>query len=437
MSPLATTLKSWVANFSAVNADVQGYIQPILLSLIGVASLASVLFIVIGGIEYMTSSANPERLDHAKKVLRNALIGLVMVIGTTAFTTILTGSYDSSGGSNVFQGAPTLEPVEVSDTGGGITEVLLNAIIGLFKHLIATAASPIINSIDFFTSHTPLMADNEGVFNLWLASLGIANGLFVLVIALIGFQVMSAASLGLDEVNLRQLLPKIAMTFLLMNVSIFAIDAIIGVSNIMITAISSDGGNAVFTTLTEVLADSGKQGLVSLMLMIVFLSLSVLLLVYYVSRIIALYVGAVLSPLVAMLQILPGFRDFTATATRAYVTTIFNLFVHVVILLIAAGLFTGLKGPDPEDSYNPLMSLVGGIAAIFTLLKAQQVMMTISYASSGAKSMRKMSKQFIKGVTHMTSSVKASKAKKEALAKKEGTSPTNKRRTAPTKEGYK
>ena len=405
----ATQAATWVAQFAAINADVQNYLKPLMLSLIGLAGVVSTFFIITAGIEYMTSAGHPEKLDHAKRVLRNAVIGLVIVIAAGTLTAILSSAYNDAGGSNITN-IPALTPVDTQDGGGGITEVLINAIIGLFKHIIEAAGKPFISALDFFTHSTPLMADNPSVFNLWLTVVGIANALFVLVVALLGFHVMSAASLGLDEIEFKHLLPRLGATFLLMNMSIFAIDIVISLSNIMIKAIENAYNSLnVWDALGGVADGAGSQGLVALLVMIVFMILAAILLIYYVMRIVTLYVGAILSPVVIMLQVLPGFRDFTATAIKTYFTTVFVLFVHVIILTLAASLFNGLRNDGAEQPYDPVMAMVIGIASIIALLKTQGVMMQLSYVSVGPRALRKLGGQFINGVSYTSNKVKAAR----------------------------
>jgi len=53
--------------------------------------------------------------------------------------------------------------------------------------------------------------------------------------------------------------------------------------------------------------------LVSLILFVIVIVLAIMLFVYYVGRMIALFVGAALSPLVVLLWLLPGFRDLRTT----------------------------------------------------------------------------------------------------------------------------
>lgn len=436
-----------VANFAVVNADVQNYLRPIMFSLVGLAGVVSAFFIVQGGIEYMTSSGKPEKLEHAKKILKNALIGLAMVIAAATLTNILTSAYQDTGGGSLEQ-VPALTTVEPQSDDTSITEVLINAIVGLFKHVIESIGKPFIGALDYFTHSTPLMADNPSVFKLWLAVLGIANALFVVGVALLGFQVMSASSLGFEELEFKQLLPKLIMTFLLMNVSIFAIDALISLSNVMISAIENSFGSvSAWDALTSIVDDAGGYGLAALLIMVVFMTLSAILLVYYVMRIVTLYVGAVLAPMVALLNIIPGFKDFSITATKVYITNVFVLFVHVIILILASSLFTGIRQEGADQPYDPIMSMIIGTASLLALLKTQGIMTQFSYVSTGPRTVRKLSKEFMHGLDHFSRHIKSGDKKGSQDGKpSEGFHPrpyavvnnyNYPKKVAKTKEGYK
>lgn len=398
------------ADTSAAGEAMRTLLEPILLSLVGIASLATVFFIILGGFQYMTSKGQPDKLEHAKKILKNAAIGLVLVIAAGTITAILTNAY-SEGHQTTINSIPQLQTVEIDDGGGGIVEVLIKAIVGLFKHIVEAAAKPFISALEFFTSGTPLMADNGAVFKLWLTVVGIADALFVIVVALIGFQIMSAASLGFDEIEFKHLLPQLIGTFLLMNTSIFAIDLIVSISNGMIKALTATfGDTSVFKVLSGVAEGAGGMGLVALMILIVFTILAVILLVYYVMRLVILYLGAVLSPIVALMLVLPGFKDFAITAIRTYLTTVFVLFVHVVILLLAATILSGMTAVNPDNPIDPIMATVVGVATLFTLLKTQGVMQQMSYVSIGPRAMRKLGGQFVNSVSYTTNKIKAARA---------------------------
>lgn len=58
--------------------DLSTVIQNILNAIIGVAGLISVVYIVVGGIQYITSSGDSNKTEKAKKTILYALIGLIV-----------------------------------------------------------------------------------------------------------------------------------------------------------------------------------------------------------------------------------------------------------------------------------------------------------------------------------------------------------------------
>ena len=390
-----------MADSSSAIATVRNYVTPTMQALIAIASIASVFFIIYGGILYMTSSGRPEKLDQAKRVLKNTLIGVVIIIGAGALTAILSSAmtHPASPSSAML---PNLQAIQPASSSNGLIDVLIGAITGLLNNIIQVVAAPFIGALDFFTKGTPLMMGNSAVFNLWLAMVGITDALFVVVVALLGFHVMSASAFGFDEIDIKHLLPRIGLIFLLINTSIFIIDAIITISNVLITAIGQIGGSSsAWSTLTSVVGEAGGQSVAALLIMLVFLIFSVILLIYYVSRLVTLFVGAVLSPLVLLVWLVPGFRDFSETAIKTYITTVFVLLVHVVILQLASSLFAGMASGLVGDVPNVLMSMVVGLSTVIVLLKTQGVMMQFSYVSLGARSTRQLGTQFMNGVNYL------------------------------------
>ena len=392
-----------MADVSDAGRSIQEYLYPLLKSLGGLALAMCTLFLIIGGIYYMTSTGIPSRLEEAKKIIKNALIGLVIVIAASGLTSILAGAYRQSNNTAVQQ-MPSLSSVQPTSTSPGLVDVLIKAITGLFQHIIESAAKPFISALDYFTKATPLMAVNGSVLNLWLVILVIANALFVLVIVLLGLHVMSFSVLGLEEIELKHMIPQLALIFLAMNTSLFIIDSVIGISNALITALYKVfPADSVWKALSEVTSLSSGMGLVSLLIMVAFMVLAVILMIYYVTRLVTLYIGAVLSPLIFLLWLLPGFKDFVNTAIKTYLVTVFVLFVHVVILLLAASIFGGMVVGSVDKSLNPLMATIVGCATLISLLKTQGLMSQLSYVSMGPKAMRKLGSQFMNSVSYMTS----------------------------------
>lgn len=398
---ILTTSMTFFADASGAVQVMRDYVAPTIKVLASLASIASVFFIVHAGYLYMTSSGKPEQLDHAKHVLKNAILGLVIVLAAFTITNILTGAYSATQNTSSAT-LPSLQAIPPNEVDNGLIDILIKAAVGFLNNIIQAVATPFLAALEFFTKSTPLMASNPSVFNFWLAMVGISDLLLVIVVALLGFHVMSASTFGLDELEFKHLLPRIGLIFLIMNTSIFMIDGIIALSNVLIDAVGKiSGASTVWATLTEVLKQASAQSLAALILMLAFLIVSVVLLVFYVARLVGLFIGAVLSPLVAMVWLIPGFRDFAETAFKTYIVTIFVLFVHVVILQLSASLFTGLSSASGNDVPDTLMAMIVGLATILALLKTQGVMMQFSYVSMGARNMRKLGGQFLNGVNYL------------------------------------
>ena len=202
------------------------------------------------------------------------------------------------------------------------------------------------------------MASQAQVFNMWLVLLGIANVLFTLVVALLGFRVMSAEMFGLGDIELRSMLPQIGLIYLLMNVSIFAIDLIISLKQCNhFSNIRWVSGHRYLeiphchrrtrqrTTSCDTFSFYCVYGVG-----------------VYVGRLLPganyhLVPGGSVSPIVVLLWLLPGFRDFVSNLMRTYLVVVFVLVVHVVILMLGATLLNSeLTGPTGTP--NPLADLI-------------------------------------------------------------------------------
>lgn len=396
MSLLASSPFVLMADATAAGNSIHSYVVPLLGTLEGLAALACTIALIWGGYMYMTSSAEPQRLDHAKRILRNALIGFGIVLAAATATALLHHAYTAPA-PGATHPLPPLSEIQPKSADGGWATILIDALTGLFSMIVTTLASPLLSELAKLTTNTPLMADQTAVFNMWLVILAIANGLFILALALLGFRVMTGEMLGLGDIELRSLLPQIGFVFLLMNLSIFAIDAIIGLSNAIISAIYAGfPGTNIWKALIDAMAHTGGLSLVSLILFVVFLVLAAMLLVYYVGRLIALFLGAALSPLVVLLWLLPGFRDFANNLIRTYLAVIFVLLVHVVILMLAAALLN----EQNNGLANPFMDITVGIATILALIRTQGMLVQMSVISSGASQTRKLGKQFANGMNY-------------------------------------
>ena len=390
----------FMADAAGAGASIGKYAATTLGLLSTVASVATVAILIYCGFLFMTSTGDADRLNHAKRVLRGALIGLLLVLLSSVAALGLHSAYTTQA-SNSVQPLPALVELQPQNATGDWTDLLIKAINGLFASIVEAIASPVLNALEKFTTSTPVMSAQVPVFNFWLVILAIANGLFAVGLSLLGFRVMSGEVLGLGEIEIRSVIPQVAFVFLLMFSSIFAIDALIGLNNAVIDAIHAGfPGLDMWHALVNAMARPLSLGLSSLILFVVFLILAVMLLIYYVGRIIILFIGAALSPLVVLLWLLPGFRDFATNLIKSYLVVVFVLIVHVAILMLAASLLTGLVSASSIGTPDPFMSIIIGIATIMALMRTQSLLIQMSLVSSGARATRKLGGQFVNGMKY-------------------------------------
>ncbi len=330
---LGTTALLFLLNsspaFAATSSVITDYTKNTLQLITLIATSAAVFFLVKGGYLYMTSSGKPEALESAKKTIRNALIGLVIVLGAGIIVSTLTSALTSDSISTS-SGAVNITPIESIKPGDGLTQVLIDAVSGFMQNIVQSATKPIVDGIIGFLTTTPSLLTNGVILKFWLVILGITDSLFVLVVALLGLHFMSAESLGFEEVELKQILPRIGMAFLGANVSLFLADyAIITCNALVKGVIDSTGGiNQAFITdaINPATLLTGTTPLITLVFLVLFLIIAIALLIMYIARLIYISLGAVLAPLVFLLCTLPQFSAFPSIAVKTYLLTIFMIF---------------------------------------------------------------------------------------------------------------
>ena len=343
---------------------------------------------------YMASSGNPTRMLEAKRALRQAIMGLVIVAGAGVLVSLLSNAMTAPS-TGTSASALSLTPIQPAVQNGSLVQVLLDAVSGFLQNLVQSATKPVLDAITGFLTNTPSLASNSVVFNFWLVTLGIADSLYVLVIALLGFRVMGASSFGYGDVSLKELMPKIGLSFVLANTSIFLIDWTVELSQAMVHAVldATGGlGNAwILNAFDPGSLTGGTTLLVTLVFMVVFVMLAVVLLLFYIARLMLLAFGAVMSPLVCLLWLVPGMEGFAVSSFKAYLVTVFTLFAHVVIIQLASAFLTV---PGQAGS-NPLISVLIGIAMFTILLKGTASATQLMLASQTANVFKKVGGQFM------------------------------------------
>ncbi|MEK7202639.1 MAG: hypothetical protein AAB669_03895 [Patescibacteria group bacterium] len=411
-----TTLLLPTVAFAASNGEVAHFTQDTLTVLISVAGLAAAFFLIRGGYVYITSTGKPEALAEAKRTIRQALIGLVIVIAAAVFSSMLSGAFNEPN-TPALGTAINLAPIQPAPDDGSLARIILNAIAGFLQNIVQSATRPIIDGVIHFLTTTPMLSTNSVVFNFWLIMVGITDSLFALGIALLGFQVMSASTFGFEDVPLKQLMPRIGLAFLVANTSIFTIDWIIKLCQVLIDAvIHATGGIGqawILNAFDPAALATGGTLLITLIFMLVFTLLAVVLLLFYISRLMILAFGAVMAPLVCLLWLMPKMSDFAEAAAKSYLVMIFSLFIHVVIIQLASAFLTV---PNQVNT-NPFISILIGIALFSILLKSTAMTVQLALASQATGVFKKFGGQFLNVVSPAPAAVSSTRSS-AALAKK-------------------
>lgn len=377
-----------------MNPEVATFASNTLSALTVLASLVATFSLIQGAYFYITSNGSPESLEKAKKTIRNALIGLVLVLSANSISSILYSSFTTPAVSNSVSEI-AIAPIVPVEPEGGLTQVLLDAIGSLLQNIVQSATKPITDSILSFLTNTPSLTTNSVIFNFWLTIVGIVDALFALLIAAIGFQFMSATSFGFEEIELKQVLPKLGLSFLGANTSIFLIDWVIKLCNVLVNVVLSSTGGLnqawIANAFDPASASLAETAFITLIFMILFVILAVVLLLFYITRLITIALGAVLAPFIFLLWSLPKFSDFAEISAKAYLTTIFSIFVHVVVIQLAAAFLTL---PDQVGT-NSLISILVGVGMLLTLLKTQSFMVQLMFYNSTRSLTKKIGGQIM------------------------------------------
>jgi hypothetical protein len=381
----------------APNPEIVNYTNSTLHLITIIASIAAVLFLIKGGYGYITSAGNPENLEEAKRTIKNALTGLVLVLGSTVLINVFQGALVAPS-TNTPGPALSLAPIGQTTPNGGLTQVMIDAVNGLLQNLVESATKPIIDGLFSFLTNSPSLLSNSTVFNFWLISVGIVDSLFILVVAILGLHIMSAATFGFEELELKELLPKLGLAFLGANISLFLCDYALETCNTLINVVLKATGGLNHSFVTNALnfetITTNSLPLIILVFFLILLIVSVVLLLLYISRLIVISLGAVLSPFIFLLWVIPKYADLADIAVKSYLVTIFSLFIHVVTIQLASAFLS-----FPDNSQNSLLSLAVAIGLFTTLLKTPSIMFSLVMYTSRTGTVKKIGGQLMNVLT--------------------------------------
>lgn len=377
--------------------EISSYTSDTLAIITIVASGAAVFFLLRGGYIYITSTGKPDALEEAKKTIRNALIGLVLVLAANGIVSLLQGALVGSSNSGTVANLP-LTQIESVKPADGLTQVLIDAVNGFIQNIVQSATKPVVDGIMTFLTTTPELLTNATIVKFWLIMLGITDTLFVLVVALLGLQFMSASTFGFEEIEFKHLLPRIGLAFLGTNVSLFLANYAIVTCNALVKGVINATGGLDHAWITNAITitnlTNGTAPLITLIFLMLFLIIAIVLLLMYISRLIIIALGAVLSPFAFLLWTIPKTSDFAEMAMKGYLVSVFMIFFHVVAIQLA-GSFLAL----PEQTNNSLISIAVAIGLLLTLLKIPSFLMQLVLFSRGVGMVKHMGSQIMNVMT--------------------------------------
>jgi|SRR3989344_1737066 len=78
------------------DSSISGFILKIINIALAIAGLVAVLFLIIGGFRYITAAGNEETAEKAKKIILNAIIGIVVIILSFVIVRVISNALTTS-----------------------------------------------------------------------------------------------------------------------------------------------------------------------------------------------------------------------------------------------------------------------------------------------------------------------------------------------------
>lgn len=73
--------------------DVWTVVANLIRIALGVAGYLAIIFIIVGGIMFIVSQGDPQRIQRAKSVITNAIVGLVVAVTASAVVGFIAGRF--------------------------------------------------------------------------------------------------------------------------------------------------------------------------------------------------------------------------------------------------------------------------------------------------------------------------------------------------------
>ncbi|MGH6901084.1 MAG: Ig domain-containing protein, partial [Geminicoccaceae bacterium] len=232
-----------------------------------------------------------------------------------------TAPQDESQPGPGIQVGPPLTADQGTDTPGGQVEVnrdkkprwwdlpgrVRYGITSWFRGLVEDALNPMLELIGKTVLATPQIAGQDRVGDLWLISLGIADGLLILFVLAGAALLMTHETLH-TRYALKEMLPRIALAAILVNASLSLSGQMIAAANALSGGFLAGGvnpGEASLQLKHFILGAVARSGIFVILLGLVAAALAVFLFILYVVRAALILILVAGAPLMLLTHALP------------------------------------------------------------------------------------------------------------------------------------
>ena len=208
---------------------------------------------------------------------------------------------------------------------------------------------------------------NTVVLAFWRTVVAIADSALAIIVCWAGYNSIVGPMAGVRYHEARQILPRLALAALAVNLSLLVTQTMIDFNNALSAIVTTPFDNLV--NLLTLNIQSGPNAAASLALILLFLAFGVVglfLVIQMVVRLAMLDVLIVTAPLGLVCWVLPQTHAWAHLWTRAFISTVFVQFLQVLALGLGGGLLVFFPADNP---FGAVMDLVIGIATLYLTLK--------------------------------------------------------------------
>ncbi len=221
-----------------------------------------------------------------------------------------------------------------------------NAIDGWFRSLVTDALNPMLELIGKTVLATPQVAGQGAVGQIWLISLGIADGLLVLFLLAAGALLMTNETLH-SRYALKDAIPRIVIAAVVANASLSLSGQLISFANALSSGFLAGGVDPAQASLqlkAFILGAIANAGIFVILLGLVAAALAVVLLILYIVRATVVLILIAGAPLLLITHALPQTEGLARLWWRGMTAALGVQVAQALVLATAVRVFFNAGG---------------------------------------------------------------------------------------------